>query len=500
MSQPYAYSENHSQVYYPPTSFDSTIQPQHIQPPTSSYDYQNNYYNHTSSHTASVAPSVHASAVNDSSVLVQPYTYPNGYAVETTGAFPAYGSTFINTSPDHMITHHPDSANQIPHQGVPQCGNASTSQTWTGPEVESQYVEVPTVQQGDLYDQRRGSCASMGSNTTSWHSHDEPSAGHFNPHAVVDQNYRTNYYDHGYQHQQQISSSFGMSSPGQQARIQELARAAPCEAAPNQWVPSSNLSETQYGMLPIHEPEVKYERRTSDAYQTFDNGSVGHDHSSPCVSFHSSPAHLPTEECSDPALFDDRSRDLFVQQRQAASYQQELQAQQELKYQLSGHLEQFEVNHRRQDSFPMEQDYSYSPRHQRQNSSSSDHSHRLLPAPVVPSQARERPQPFAQPSPDVEEKKETPPKKPALACLFCRKRKIACGPPPPDSPDRTCNQCLRRKQPCEYPTESRRGIRKAPKEPAPEEPTVHKFVHGDASSHDGTGAIRSRGRRKRTVD
>lgn len=29
-------------------------------------------------------------------------------------------------------------------------------------------------------------------------------------------------------------------------------------------------------------------------------------------------------------------------------------------------------------------------------------------------------------------------KKPTLACLFCRGRKIACGPPLPGSPDKTC--------------------------------------------------------------
>lgn len=34
---------------------------------------------------------------------------------------------------------------------------------------------------------------------------------------------------------------------------------------------------------------------------------------------------------------------------------------------------------------------------------------------------------------------EDPPKKPlTLACLFCRKRKIACGSPPSGSPNRTC--------------------------------------------------------------
>ncbi|KDR75943.1 hypothetical protein GALMADRAFT_248753 [Galerina marginata CBS 339.88] len=51
-------------------------------------------------------------------------------------------------------------------------------------------------------------------------------------------------------------------------------------------------------------------------------------------------------------------------------------------------------------------------------------------------------------------------KKPPLACLFCRGRKIACGPPLPGSTDKTCNQCQRRSLRCEYPSESRRGMRK----------------------------------------
>lgn len=34
--------------------------------------------------------------------------------------------------------------------------------------------------------------------------------------------------------------------------------------------------------------------------------------------------------------------------------------------------------------------------------------------------------------------KRTLDKKPALACLFCRGRKIACGPPQPGSKDKTC--------------------------------------------------------------
>ncbi|KII83207.1 hypothetical protein PLICRDRAFT_58528 [Plicaturopsis crispa FD-325 SS-3] len=51
-------------------------------------------------------------------------------------------------------------------------------------------------------------------------------------------------------------------------------------------------------------------------------------------------------------------------------------------------------------------------------------------------------------------------KKPMLACLFCRGRKIACRPPAPESKDKSCNQCLRRNLTCEYPKESRRGMRK----------------------------------------
>ncbi|KAH7914636.1 hypothetical protein BJ138DRAFT_1177206 [Hygrophoropsis aurantiaca] len=51
-------------------------------------------------------------------------------------------------------------------------------------------------------------------------------------------------------------------------------------------------------------------------------------------------------------------------------------------------------------------------------------------------------------------------KKQALACLFCRERKIACGRPAATSSDQTCNQCARRRIRCEYPTESRRGQHK----------------------------------------
>ncbi|GLB37979.1 putative GAL4-like Zn(II)2Cys6 (or C6 zinc) binuclear cluster DNA-binding domain [Lyophyllum shimeji] len=52
--------------------------------------------------------------------------------------------------------------------------------------------------------------------------------------------------------------------------------------------------------------------------------------------------------------------------------------------------------------------------------------------------------------------------KPIMACLFCRGRKIACGPPPPGSGSTTCNQCERRHLKCKYPTENRRGMRKKP--------------------------------------
>ncbi|TFK62881.1 hypothetical protein BDN72DRAFT_741033, partial [Pluteus cervinus] len=56
--------------------------------------------------------------------------------------------------------------------------------------------------------------------------------------------------------------------------------------------------------------------------------------------------------------------------------------------------------------------------------------------------------------------KPTQDKKPLLACLFCRGRKIACGPPMLGSKDKTCNQCERRSLTCQHPPESRRGKRK----------------------------------------
>ncbi|KAF7376635.1 hypothetical protein MSAN_00080300 [Mycena sanguinolenta] len=60
------------------------------------------------------------------------------------------------------------------------------------------------------------------------------------------------------------------------------------------------------------------------------------------------------------------------------------------------------------------------------------------------------------------------PKKPPLACLFCRGRKIACGPPSAKEGGKEGGpfQCQRRAIKCEYPTESRRGMRKKKVVPA----------------------------------
>ncbi|KXN88961.1 hypothetical protein AN958_06523 [Leucoagaricus sp. SymC.cos] len=68
-------------------------------------------------------------------------------------------------------------------------------------------------------------------------------------------------------------------------------------------------------------------------------------------------------------------------------------------------------------------------------------------------------------------------KKLGLACLFCRERKIACGRPSESNPDQTCNQCARRMFKCEYPTESRRGQHKRPKN-KPEQTQGHPNARG----------------------
>jgi hypothetical protein len=51
-------------------------------------------------------------------------------------------------------------------------------------------------------------------------------------------------------------------------------------------------------------------------------------------------------------------------------------------------------------------------------------------------------------------------KKSDVACLFCRRRKIACCLSQPGSKGKTCNQCAQRQLKCEYPLECRRGMRK----------------------------------------
>ncbi|KAF8725175.1 hypothetical protein AX14_008302 [Amanita brunnescens Koide BX004] len=60
----------------------------------------------------------------------------------------------------------------------------------------------------------------------------------------------------------------------------------------------------------------------------------------------------------------------------------------------------------------------------------------------------------------LQQSKRTTDKKPALACLFCRGRKIACGPPVAGTKEKTCGQCQRRSLTCVFPSESRRGMRK----------------------------------------
>ncbi|KEP51982.1 fungal Zn, 2-cys(6) binuclear cluster domain protein [Rhizoctonia solani 123E] len=453
MSQSY-YTGNHPQQHYPSSCYDTA------QSHTPAYD--DYYYNSV------VAPGAHV--VDDSSVLAQSYNYSGvSYAPDTT-SFSSYVS-----APDHTVSHYPDSVNQIPHQAAP-------GQRWAGP---VQYTEDTTAQPSEHYDQRRGSCAS----STSWYSQDN---GHYE-HPSVEQ---THYHQtHTLQQQRPESMNFGMYSPTQYLRTQELARNSVVE-------PNHAEVVTPYGTLPVYEPNVKLERRSSDAFQTFDNSPIIQSpptHFSPFIQSYppsiESPtlSNVQTEEDSDSTV-SHGGADLYAQQRRAANYQHGLRVQQELKYQLSGQLEHFETNAVNNQEYAQHHHHHHHQHHHQHQSSSSNHP---LATPVVPSQARERIPSHVHTSPEVEEKKETPSKKPALACLFCRKRKIACGPPSPENPDRTCNQCARRRQTCEYPTESRRGVRKTTKEPVPEEPTVHKFVHGDAGAHEGTGPVR-RTRRKRS--
>ncbi|TFY51585.1 hypothetical protein EVJ58_g10490 [Rhodofomes roseus] len=75
-------------------------------------------------------------------------------------------------------------------------------------------------------------------------------------------------------------------------------------------------------------------------------------------------------------------------------------------------------------------------------------------------------------------------KKPIMACLFCRVRKIGCGPRPvTGAAEQRCNQCARRNFVCEYPKESRRGLHKRfPRATKAKEQT--EGAEGDAASSD----------------
>ncbi|KAA1475231.1 hypothetical protein DENSPDRAFT_852828 [Dentipellis sp. KUC8613] len=78
-----------------------------------------------------------------------------------------------------------------------------------------------------------------------------------------------------------------------------------------------------------------------------------------------------------------------------------------------------------------------------------------------------------------------PRKKPTLACLFCRQRKIACGPPVAGSDNPSCNQCASRNRPCEYPPASRRGQYKRLAALAErEEDEEHDHDHDHDHEHD----------------
>jgi hypothetical protein len=98
-------------------------------------------------------------------------------------------------------------------------------------------------------------------------------------------------------------------------------------------------------------------------------------------------------------------------------------------------------------------------------------------------------------------------KKPALACLFCRERKIACGLPEEGAEDKRCkcvvffspmsqvveadapsSQCVKRARKCEMPAESRRGHyqrRKAKEKLLEKAKLVSDSGLGDPVSKDG---------------
>ncbi|GJE93153.1 Zn(II)2Cys6 transcription factor [Phanerochaete sordida] len=76
-------------------------------------------------------------------------------------------------------------------------------------------------------------------------------------------------------------------------------------------------------------------------------------------------------------------------------------------------------------------------------------------------------------------------KKPAMACLFCRERKICCGPPAPESEDRRCKQCVKRDQACTFPTECRRGQHKR----TPRKATIHALAAASFPDDDALAGI-----------
>ena len=66
----------------------------------------------------------------------------------------------------------------------------------------------------------------------------------------------------------------------------------------------------------------------------------------------------------------------------------------------------------------------------------------MPPPPPPPDQVRLHAHPAMRLSPLPRNKHQPLDKKPPLACLFCRGRKIACGSPLPGSPDKTCKSVL----------------------------------------------------------